>query len=174
MIFSKLYIDIYQLLSLTLFLVQSSSRTSNSCVSDLKRSSKSCDSETHTMFAQVSARKLLLIFTQLRWTLAWWAIFELEEGMKNTWRMGKLKPKRETRDEKWLHHRRRKVEMMTRFLDTPFIPSSFFLLSFNFPSFFHSLFSEKCSQFSLFTLFLLSNFDWAWSISISLNLCLLY
>ena len=138
---SQKFID--QLLSLTLFLVHSSSRTSSSCVSDLKRSSKSCDSETHTMFAQVSARKLLLIFTQLRWTSAWWAIFGLEEEMKNTWRIGKVKPKREKRDEKWLHHRRRKVEMMTRFLDTPFIPSSFFLLSFSFPSFFHSLFLEK-------------------------------
>ena len=79
-------------------------------------------------------KTIKLIFTQ-RWTLAWWAIFELEEERKNTWRIGKVKPKRDRRDEKQLHHRRRKVEMMTRFLDTPFIPSSFFLLSFNFPSF---------------------------------------
>ena len=48
----------YQLLSLTLFLVHSSSSTSNSCVSDLKRSSKYSNSETHAMSAQVSARKL--------------------------------------------------------------------------------------------------------------------
>ena len=47
----------YLLPSLTLFLVHSSSSTSNSCVSDLKRSSKYSNSETHAMSVQISARE---------------------------------------------------------------------------------------------------------------------